>query len=418
MVITDHHQIPNDINPDNCDVFINNQRSDSTYYKDVSGCFVAFLVMVNTYKKMYPNNRLDIFNPIIPYVAISTISDVMSLKLPINRHIVKTGLNEINSFRNKAWYAIKKILNITGKITYKEIGFKIAPLINTANRIDAEDLAFKLLSADTPEDVLIYGEELNKLNNFRKTVQKTVINKEKSTLINNPYKHSIVLLIDSELSISGIVASNIGESKGLPTVCFLNTPDQDAYVGSTRAIIKDLNIVQVFKNIANEDDSIFIKFGGHEGAAGCSIHKEKLEEFKRLFDKYCEELTPTNLNKDMIEVDMFLPEHKLTPGLVKPIESMGPYGKDWAEPVFLSVLNITKVYTMGTIAKIIFETPSGRELQGTHFFRTQHDININNVKDVLKRGTKALVSYSINLDNFRNMLELNLNIVYIKPLPE
>ncbi len=417
MVITDHHQIPNG-NPDNCEVFINNQRDDSEYYKDVSGCFIAFLVMVNTYKKMYPNKRLDVFNPVIPYVAISTISDVMSLKLPINRHIVKTGLNEINSFRNKAWFAIKNILNITGKITYKEIGFKIAPLINTANRINAEDLAFKLLSADSSDDVIKYGEELNKLNDFRKTVQKAVIAKEKNIPLNDKYKHSIVLLIDSELSISGIVASNIGESNGLPIVCFLNSPEQDIYTGSGRAIINNLNIEQVFKNIAAEDSSMFIKFGGHKGAAGCSIYKDKLEDFRRLFDKYCKELTPVLLHKDMIHVDMFLPEYKLTPSLIKPIESLGPYGKDWVEPVFLSVLTVSKIFIMGTIAKIIFITPSGRELQGTHFFRTQHDINIKNIRDIIKSGCKTLVSYNVNLDNFRNSLELSFNIVYIKPLED
>lgn len=423
MVITDHHQIPGNINPDNCTVFINNQRSDSTYSKDISGCFVAFLVMVNTYKVMYPNARLDIFNFITPYVALSTISDVMSLKVPMNRHIVKTGLNEINSFRNKAWIYIKRVLDISGKFTYKELGFKLAPLINTGNRIDSENLSFELLIAKEPETIMRLADELSKLNNFRKTVQKDTIKKVKPEVVANPYKNSIVIIMESELSISGIIAANIGEAEYKPTVCFLNNPRQDELVGSSRAIVKGLDIVSVYRHIHEEDSNIFVtakdgkvKFGGHEGAAGCSIYRDKLEDFKKLFDKYCSSLNTFKEDKTLIYIDMFLPEHKLTPSIIKPLEALGPYGKDWLEPLFTSVLYVERILIFGTMAKISFATTNGKEITGIHFFRTQHDINPSNIKDIIKFGTKVLVTYNVNLENIRHSLEFSLNVNNIQVL--
>ncbi len=414
MVITDHHQIPYNNYPNTPDVFINPQRKDSTYCKEISGCFTAYLVMLNTYKVMYNPKNYDKFNSILPYVAISTIGDVMSLKYTINRYIVKVGLNELNSFRNKAWLAIKKIVGIPGKITSKDIGFKLGPLINTANRVDNEDLAFKLLILNDFETAMRIGNELSKLNTFRKNVTKSVLKEVNKKISNNEHKDSIVTTIETNLAINGVVAANIGTANNLPTVCFIdNSDNKEILVGSCRAIVKGFNLINVFNGIKNEDDSVLVSFGGHEGAAGCSVRNNKLEKFKTLFNKYSkQQLDNLDMSKE-IKIDSIIPDFLITAPLAKSIEACGPYGKDWEEPVFLSRLKVLNVFVMGTMAKLTLKRRNGTTLQATHFFNNSTDITVNNIKEVLTPGTEIFLAYNINIDSYLESYDMMITVVDI-----
>ena len=87
IVVTDHHTVQYDIYPNTADAFVNPLRKDSEYFTEISGCTVAFLVMVYTYHKhIKESNKKDYYH-IFPYEAISIISDIMSCELPLNRYI-------------------------------------------------------------------------------------------------------------------------------------------------------------------------------------------------------------------------------------------------------------------------------------------------------------------------------------------
>lgn len=419
LVITDHHEIPKDNYPHSADAFINPQREDATYHKDVSGCFVAFITMVATYIKWKNHKNVKAFNHIIPYVAISVITDVMSLNNPLNRHLVKTGLNEINSLRNRAWVSIKKVLGLPGKVRAKDFGFKIGPLINTGNRVDNEFLAFLTLSETDPEKVYQHAKDLNKLNSFRKNVQKSVIKETKKEVERSKLKNSIVNVISSELAINGIIAANIGNSKGLPTVCFLDNDENDKnapMTGSCRAIVDEVDLMEIFDNMIKEDDKIVVTYGGHKGAAGCAIMRDKLDDFKRLFDKYSGKQLAKVKKKKHIEIDEFIPDYKLNMTLAKNIDACGPYGKDWEEPILLTKLKVGRVFLMGTMAKIIFVTSNNREIEAMHFFNKKYDITADNIKEKIPAGTTCYVAFNLNVDTFNNSYNLGMTIVDIVPV--
>lgn len=413
IVVTDHHLIPKDNYPDAANFLINNQRSDCGYYKSVSGCFMAFILVVNIYRKMFNNNtNFSQLNFLLPYVAITTISDVMSLKLPINRHIVKSGLLEMNSYRNKLWLAIKKQLGIVGSVTTKDIGFKIAPLINTANRTNSEELAYALLISETYQEALLHSTKLLELNTHRKTVQGITLRETiKDKLELDKYKHSIVTVIDTSLTINGIVAANIGEKHNLPTICFLDNKDLDYYTGSGRGINANLDLYTVLESIKNENSDLILKFGGHYGAAGVSIKKERLEEFKSVFDKKCKKILSKIDKQKTIDIDCVLQDKEITPYLLKPLEALSPYGKDWHEPIFMSILKPIKVIILGSFgAKIIFALKDGREVTGFNYFRTQHNYTLENIKNNLILGKQTYVCYKIQLEN-KDAIGMNIEIV-------
>ena len=420
LIITDHHEVPKNNYPESADAFINPQRKDATYHRDVSGCFIAFITMVYAYKT-YKGTRCDlsVFNPIIPYVAISTITDVMSLNNPLNRHLVKTGLNEINSLRNRAWVSIKKVLGLPGKVRAKDFGFKIGPLINTGNRVDNEFLAFLTLSETDPDKVYSYATELQKLNAFRKNVQKTVIKETKKEVERSKLKHSVVNVINSDLAINGIVAANIGTAKGLPTVCFLDNDSSDKtkpMTGSCRAIVDGIDLMEIFDNIIEADKNIIVTCGGHKQAAGCAIIRDRIEDFKLLFDKFSKKQLANITISKLVDIDEYIPDYKLTMSLAKSVDMCGPYGKDWEEPIFLTKLKIGRVFLMGSMAKVIFITSNNREVEAMHFFNKKYDITADNIKQRLVPGTPCLVAFNLNVDTFNNAYKLGISIVDITPL--
>ena len=106
-LVTDHHQIPRGGYPDQATVFVNPQRDDSQYPKDISGCVVATLVGLRLWDAaghLRPDNMSDSslknWRHVTLYGMISTITDVMPLSSPHNRWWVTTGLTEYQAHKH------------------------------------------------------------------------------------------------------------------------------------------------------------------------------------------------------------------------------------------------------------------------------------------------------------------------------
>lgn len=418
LVITDHHQVPYENYPYSADAFINPQRNDSTYCKNISGCCVAFLTMVATYMKMYNTDNIDVFDPVLPNVAISTITDMMNMAEPINRHIVIKGLNELNSFRNKSWMSTRTALGLPGKINYKNIGFDIGPIINTGSRLGCEELVFDVLTEKDTQATYALSRKLIEQNALRKIITKEATKIASSQAGEYEHTDTVVIIIKTGAGINGIVAANIGVSRGKPTVCFVDN-DSDMLTGSCRSIIEGIDIHAVLSAIDGEDHDIFIKYGGHEGAGGCTIYKNKLEKFKYLFNYFVLEQKQHINQTDGLSVDAIVPDYMLTPSFARSVEMCGPYGnKGWPEPIFLTKLKISKIFITGSVARLIFSRKTGGELEAIHFFNRIGEFNVSNIRDNLRSGDIVWVAYNFNVSSYNQLFTTNLTIVDIKKVKE
>jgi len=419
LVITDHHTIKYDNYPSTADVFVNNQRKDSTYYRTVSGCFVAYLTALSAYHKLHGVWDHKVFNSVLPYVAITTISDVMDLDVPINRQVVHAGLNEMNSFRNKVWIVLKNMLGIGTTITAKNIGFKLAPLINTGSRVGSEELPYDILASNTVDEAQFSIKQLLALSMDRKRVQKVLFKEADILYKQNPYPNSIVVKFKSKYAVNGIVAAQVGNKYNKPTVCFIESEDSDILTGSCRGILPELDVTSVFQRVHEEDPTVLIKFGGHTMAAGCSLTKDKFEEFQRLFDKHTALALTDVVVSDKLIVDKIISSNNITPHLAKELEVLAPYGKNWPEVVYMSTFTLNYILVMGTIVKLSLITSDGTEIKGMSFFSNSYDdYTVYNIKDRIKKGSKLEIAYSIELNSFNSNTELLLNIIKIKNLKE
>ncbi len=415
IIVTDHHTIPKNNYPTYADVVINPHREDSTYYKDVSGCFVAYITMLSTMKELTGSYNVSQLDTLLPYVAISTVSDVMNLSLPINRQVLKVGLTLLNSLQNPVFLAIKKVLKLSNRIDSKDIGFKIAPLLNTANRVNQEPLGFELLITEDKNKAIELSTELNKYNIKRKKIQKTLLQKAEIQRDSLKETHSIVISLESPYAINGIVAGNLGGKYNLPTVCFIDNPTSDKISGSGRGIVTGVSLIEIYNNIHTSHPDILIKFGGHKLAAGCQIYKNKLELFRELFEKEVKTMLKDITIDTTLTYDVALKSTEVTPYLVEEINSLTPYGNSWERPVFKSKFKVGYILLLGTmLAKIKLIASDGMEIDATHFFNNKNsEMTIFNIKNILSYGDMVNVVFNLGIGSFNDVINFDLEIIEI-----
>ncbi len=352
VIITDHHQLPDDGIPASAHCVVNPQQAQCRYDTTVAGCTVAFLVMNQLRRELIARGRLpedvpslkDLLGP----VALGTIADSVSLKSPNNRAIVQAGLQQINTPGNPVWDAVRQFTRTRTWMDAEFIAFEVATRINAASRINDVELALTFLSATTPEEALTAFKRLDEDNRNRKAAQQSLLEQGKTQAQAQAEagKYSLTLCLQGQPGMQGIVAQRMGEAWGRPTVAFTDLED-GTLAGSGRTIVETLDLKALFENMAQQAPHLFISQGGHAGAAGCMIPKDKLETFAELL----EETVRTALNHQAPTLRLWsdgsLAEHGLHPGVLREINVLAPYGQGWPAPLFDDVFEVVNARTVG-----------------------------------------------------------------------
>jgi single-stranded-DNA-specific exonuclease len=112
--------------------------------------------------------------------------------------------------------------------------------------------------------------------------------------------------------------------------------------GSARSI-SAFHITNFFGSIKDS----FISYGGHKAAAGFTIQKETLEDFKKLvLEKVETMLNDTDLER-VIEVDLKIPIDTVSLHLAKDLEILNPFGIGNPQPTFVSDVVIQNAQLFG-----------------------------------------------------------------------
>lgn len=404
LLITDHHTIK--YYPTYADVFVNPLREDSTYDKSISGCCVAFMVIIKTYNLLFKTTNYNACNILLPYVAISIITDCMDISLPYNRFLINRGLRVMNSNQYSFWNLLKSKLGIY-KFTETDIGIKIGPLVNCGNCLNNEKIVYKMLMEERFDKLEDLINNVIELNNLRKKL--TV--KYATQIIENYQDDTVVceiINIEEDALINGKVASNVGGTFNKPTVIFTEV-ENNVLVGSGRGIVKNLNILEIMHDINKEDKDIFLKYGGHEGAFGCNINKDKFQSFKHFFNSFIKEKYKNIKDSDYIYPDAFIASNNITLELYEQQQRYAPFGINYEAPIYLSRLKLDRVIPIGPICKLVF-SPIGYKdrIEGIYFFNDTF-VTKDNIKDLLNQN--LYVAYKLKMNNFRGSYTLTLEVV-------
>ena len=352
-VVTDHHECRAEL-PKACAV-VNPHRPDCGYpFKELAGVGVVFKVICACEMRRCRASGEDVLAGIrricreyADLTAVGTIADVMPV-IDENRMIVSLGLKLMENTRRVGLAALIDAASAKKngeegkkkKITSGMIGFGIAPRINAAGRISDAAIAVRLLLEEDRETAGELAEELCEINRQRQAVENQIATEAYAMIDDmDPKGEDIVLVLDSNdwhQGIIGIVSSRITERYGLPSILIsFDCPTgeeslMDDGKGSGRSI-KGLNLVEALT--ACED--LLVKFGGHELAAGLTVKRANLEQFRRKINEYAKANLSEDALKIRIEMDCELSMTDLTLPFAQELTLLEPFGTGNATPSFV-----------------------------------------------------------------------------------
>ena len=292
-----------------------------------------------------------IFSLYADLVAIGTIADVMPIKEE-NRIIVRYGLAMIENTGRVGLAALIEAASAKNdaqrsaqrkkktKITSGYIGYTIAPRINAAGRIKEASLAVELFLSNDPRRAKEIAEELCRTNKERQAEENKIMQEAYEKIGQYDIEKNPVIVLDADTwhhGVIGIVASRITERYTRPAILVSfegneeGTPHMEHMGKGSGRSIKGMNLVDALCYCQEH----LVKFGGHELAAGLSVTRAELDNFRRLINEYAR----ANLTeKDMVqtvEADCELDFGDVNVALAKGIQLLEPYGVSNPIPVFV-----------------------------------------------------------------------------------
>ncbi len=335
LIITDHHT-PGPFLPQACAV-INPLQSGCPFpFKYLAGVGVAFNLMVALRGRLreegaFVGEREPNLREYLDLVALGTIADVVPLTGD-NRIFVKYGLRELSASPRVGVKALKEVAGVAGAVGCGAVGFRLAPRLNAAGRLEDAARGVELLLEEEPTRAAAIAAELDASNAERQAIEGQIMSDALGRIQNSPAmkgRKSIVLASDAwHPGVIGIVASRMVDLFHRPTV-LISLQDGNGR-GSGRSI-PGFHLYDALDACAGH----LVKFGGHRYAAGLSIDEASLAGFTARFEEVsagrlsAEDLMP------VLRVDAALSPGEVTPELADAIASLAPFGAGNPEPLFV-----------------------------------------------------------------------------------
>lgn len=319
LIITDHHTVPKEV-PHSVAI-INTKQEDCTFpFKDICGAQIAWYFCAAIKQELEVNVNMGEY---LDLLCIAIIADIMPMT-SLNYTMVKAGLKKFQTSKRPAIIQLRDSMRKT-TYTSDDIGFFVAPKINSAGRMEDASIALEFLLSKDIYEAQEGLDLLDELNNYRKLLQNDIFTKAKSC-VNNQDKAIIVWGENWHEGVIGIVASKLSHTFKKPAFVLCINEDGIAK-GSARANA-DINL----HSMITEASEYLLGFGGHKNAAGLALKKENLENFKNTINKNLQNCTkelyieaPTLGELDALEVDL---------EFLEIIEKYEPYGLENLKPIF------------------------------------------------------------------------------------
>jgi len=325
-IVTDHH-LPDGHLPPACAI-LNPHRAECGYpEKLLAGVGVAFKLVQALLGERLSGRVLQSY---LKVVAIGTIADVVPL-LGENRVIARFGLEGLRQPSQAALRALLEVSGLEGrKISAGDVGFRVAPRLNAAGRMEnARDVIDLLTSSDLQKTREIAG-RLEKLNRERQRVEDGILREIAEIMGRHPdrrERYSLVLAGEGwHRGVIGIVAQRVVERYHRPALV-IGVGDSMG-VGSGRSI-RALHLLDALTTMQD----LFDRFGGHARAAGFALPSARIAELETRFEQYARSVLKPQDLEPVLRVDAEVSGAEIDWSLFEALEKLAPFGCGNPTPV-------------------------------------------------------------------------------------
>ncbi len=339
LIITDHHLPGQDGLPHAFAVVNPNQSGCEYPCKSLCGAGIAFKLAQALMERRLPHrDQSQLLVSFMKIAAIATIADSVPL-VAENRVIASLGLNALRSAVNPGLKALLEVAQLGGKpLRSGEVGFRIAPRINAAGRMDIAKDVIELFSVKDVARARELAQRLDKLNSERQEEERRIVDAIEQRLTEDAaLRDSYCMVIDGEgwhRGVIGITATRVVERYGRPALVVSRNGDEAHGSGRSIPAFHLLNALE-------SCGGLFTRFGGHAYAVGFSLPSARVAELQAHLDAYARARLSVADFDPVLNIDAELPLDTITPEMFEALRKLEPFGAGNPEPVFSAAVRLT-----------------------------------------------------------------------------
>ncbi|MCA1372214.1 MULTISPECIES: single-stranded-DNA-specific exonuclease RecJ [unclassified Bradyrhizobium] len=338
VVVIDHHQAGTELPV--VDALVNPNRLDDLSglgHLAAVGLVLVTLVAVNRELRQRGFWTSEMPEPdllgMLHHVALGTVADVAPL-IGLNRAFVAKGLIAMRRRDHVGHTALMDVARLNGPPEAWHLGFMLGPRVNAGGRIGRADLGVRLLLEGDSVEAARIAAELDRLNSERRVIEQAAeAQAEAEALASIGLEDKLAVIVTASEGwhpgVVGLVASRLKEKFSRPAFAIALEPGGIG-TGSGRSIAG----VDLGKAVRQAvADGILLKGGGHAMAAGVTLRKEKLAEFRAYLETALARDVAEARHVNELYIDGAVTARAVTPELATTLNRAGPFGSGNPEPV-------------------------------------------------------------------------------------
>jgi single-stranded-DNA-specific exonuclease len=333
LIVTDHHLPGPDGVPKAFAVVNPNQNGCEYPSKQLCGAGVAFkLAQALIERRLAFKDHNKLLLSFMKLVAIATIADAVPLAGE-NRVFASLGLDALRRAVNPGLKALLEVAQISANRppTSGEVGFRIAPRINAAGRMDVARDVIELFSVREPARARELAARLDQLNTDRQEHERRILRSVEDHFTSDPaLSDAYCIVVDGDdwhRGVIGITAARIVERYNRPVLVI--SRDGEQAFGSGRSI-RAFNLLQAVESCSD----LFSRYGGHAHACGFALPSARIAELRMRIDQFARAKLTLADFEPLLDLEGELNLTDVTPELFLALQLLEPYGIGNPEPVF------------------------------------------------------------------------------------
>ncbi|WP_188906796.1 single-stranded-DNA-specific exonuclease RecJ [Aureimonas endophytica] len=417
-IVLDHHQ-PGETLPPAFAIVNPNRQDDLSGLGALCAAGVVFMTLTALSRELRRRGRdprgLPDLMALLDLVALATVCDVVPLT-GLNRAFVMRGLDVMRRQEKAGLRALARVARLSGPIDPYHLGFILGPRINAGGRIGQAHLGTRLLTIEDEAEAGELADELNLLNEERQGMERAMLAEaEAEVLAEIGGGEGPPILIGARATwhpgIVGLIAARLKERYRRPAFAIAFDASGRG-TGSGRSV-PGFDLGALVRRAV--DAGLLVKGGGHAMAAGLTIARERLGDFRDFAEAAAGAAEALGEGQHDLLLDGALSAGAATTDLVARLESAGPYGAGHPQPIFaLPRHRVVSASVMGAgHVRASLQGADGTTLSGIAFRAAETALGTR----LLQRGEALHLAGTLSIDRYRGQDSVSFRIVDAAEIP-
>jgi single-stranded-DNA-specific exonuclease len=327
VLVFDHHECTDDALPP-CPV-VNPKLGADFHYLCSGG---VLFKLCHALLKRRPLPDFDLRNT-LDLVALATVADLVPLEGE-NRLLVQKGLEVLGRTQWPGVQALMEVAAVRAPVRPVDVGFRLGPRLNAAGRLGTAETALELLLTPDAARARSLAAQLDAQNADRQAVERQTCADAEAQLdaVFDPARDVAIVVGAAgwHPGVIGIVASRLSRTHHRPAIV-VSFDENGIGKGSGRSI-RGLSLVESLGRCGE----MLEKFGGHEMAAGLTVHERRFEEFRQAFLACARDRLDDEALRPRLHLDCEISLSALDFRMLRYHEMLQPFGMGNHQPMFMA----------------------------------------------------------------------------------